>query len=691
MKTTVSYTGTIWLLVTQLFVMLPFTLYLPVWLIPVLFFTAGWRIRVLKGHTEQPGTIIKVIMVITGLGALALSGLPFPSLDLMVSVLLLGFAFKTLEVVTRRDAVIVVFLGFFLVAVHFLYSQSMLAGLYGIISMIALTAALIGIHYPLTFMSTRQSTRHNLRLGAVMLLQCLPLMLLIFIFAPRLPPLFMLPLPSSQAKTGISDTMTPGDIASLSQSDDLAFRVTFKGEPPPQNQLYWRGLTLNHFDGRRWQQFIDNYEFRQLRQNFESSYRWQPDNMQIRGDAIEYEAIYESSGQPWLFTLTPTTEVYGDVVRGGDYRVMAMRELQAPALVKAVSYPDSQRDLELDPTVRRLALQLPYNTDPRTRQLAKELQAQSNSNQDYINRVLQRYRQQPFHYTLRPPTLGNNNTIDSFLFDSQRGFCAHYAGSFVFLMRAAGIPARIVTGYQGGEWNEAGQYLLVHQFDAHAWTEVWLPESGWQRIDPTTMVAPERVEQGLEEAMRSEGSFLENQLFTPRKIAWLNNLRKQIDTLQYGWRRFVLGYDQQSQADFLRSLFGQLSIQKIAIIMIALFASIGLFWVLLLGLNRSRDKLPPEQKIYQRFEKLLARQGIQRKRGQAPGDFARLAASRLPGQAEVIMDFNNIYEQICYASTTSAAQTKATKALAHQLKQLRSNMKRNSGNLTLNSVSESSR
>lgn len=670
-KAALSYTGTIWLLITQLLVMLPFVQYLPLWLVPVLAFTAIWRIRVVKGQSDRPGLPIKVMLIVLGIGGLALSGLPFPSLDFMVAILLLGFAFKTLETDSQRDAIVMVFLGYFLLAVHFLYSQSILAGLYGVVTLIALTAALIGIHYPMTFMSSRQSTRHALRLSAVMLLQCLPLMLLIFMFAPRLPPLFMLPLPSSQAKSGISDTMTPGDIASLSQSDGLAFRVTFKNGKPPQNQLYWRGLTLNHFDGRRWQQFIDNYELRQLQHNFANNYRWQPDNLDIRGAAIEYEAIYERSGQPWLFTLTPTTEVYGDVLRGGDYRVMARRELQAPTLVKAVSYPDSLRDRTLQPMVRRLALQLPANTDPRTRELARQLRTQSNSEQDFIQHVLQHYREQPFHYTLRPPTLGSENTIDGFLFDSQRGFCAHYAGSFVFMMRAAGIPARVVTGYQGGEWNAAGQYLSVHQFDAHAWTEVWLADSGWIRIDPTTMVAPERVEQGLEAAMRTEGSFLENQLFTPRKIEWLNKMRQQIDSVQYGWRRFVLGYDQDAQSEFFKRLFGELTLKKVAFTLGGLLIALGLLWMLMLGLKPERKKLVPEQRLYQRFCKILEKKGLQREQSQAPGEFARLAATRFPQQANAILAFNGTYEQLCYGGYDESEQAGLLGRLKQELQQLR--------------------
>ncbi|MEZ5534061.1 MAG: DUF3488 and transglutaminase-like domain-containing protein [Thiolinea sp.] len=666
----ITYGSMLWLLAAQLLVMLPFMFHLPLWLIPILLFTAGWRIRAMHGHTKQPGLPTKLMLIIGGLTGLALSGMPFPSLDLMVTLLLLGYAFKSLEVLQQRDAVIVIFLGYFLIAVYFLYSQSLLAGLYGITALIVQTAALIGIRHPQPLMNTARTIRHNLRLSGLLLLQCLPLMLLIFVFAPRLPPLFNLPLTPEQAKTGVSDHMTPGDIARLSQSDALAFRVTFKGERPPQNKLYWRGLTLNHFDGKSWTQFADDYELRQLKSYLQSVYRWQPDNMQTQGEAIEYEAIYEKTGQPWLFTLTPVTEVYGDVVRGADYRLMATRELQSPTLIRAVSYPDSKRDLQLSQYTRQLALQLPPQDNPQTRQLAKRLYAEAGSQRAYIEQVLQRYRQQNFYYTLRPPLLGDNDTIDGFLFESQRGFCAHYAGSFVFMMRAAGIPARVVAGYQGGEWNAAGGYLSVHQFDAHAWTEVWLENEGWVRIDPTTMVAPERTERGLEAAMQQEGSFLENQLFSTRKVAWLNQLRQKMDSVQHGWRRWVLGYDNQTQSQLLQKLFGEITVQKMAVVFGSLFAAIALLWLLLAGVGRHKNRLPAELRLYEKFSILLAKQGQQRRPDQTPGQFAEQAAQALPHLAEQIHTFNTSYEQLCYVPDSSMERKQHLKALKSVLAQM---------------------
>jgi transglutaminase-like putative cysteine protease len=662
MNNQVTYAGMIWLLAAQLVVMLPFAFDLPLWLIPVMLFAAGWRLRVLAGHVSQPSQVTKLLLVGVGVGGLLLSGLRFPSLDAMAALLLLGFAFKSLEVVQRRDAVVVVFIGYFLVALHFLYTQSMLAGLYGVVSLAILTGALVGVQQSVVAFAAGQQVSFNLRLAVFMLLQCLPLMVVIFVFAPRLQPLWSLPMASDQqARTGISDRMSPGDIEKLSQSDGLAFRVTFKSKPPAQNQLYWRGLVLNHFDGKEWRQFEEAYELWQLKGALAQNYAFRPDNMQVAGEPVEYEAVYEKTGQPWLFTLTPTVQVAGDVLRAADYRVMAQQDLQAPVMLKATSYPQAVRDVRLDPYVQQLALQLPETGDDRSRALAQRLRAEAGSEQAFVDKVLARFREQQFHYTLRPPLMGDADTVDTFLFEAQRGFCAHYAGSFVFLMRAAGLPARVVVGYQGGEWNGGGKYLAVHQYDAHAWAEVWLAGKGWVQIDPTAAIAPARVEQGLEAAVQAEGSFLAEQTLSVRNVPWLNGLRHKLDAVQYGWQRWVLGYNTDTQRDFFKSLLGEFSLVRMMMLVGGMFGVIVLFWVLALGLARRSEREALEHQLYRRFCAALAKRGVVREAGQAPGVFATQAAEALPAMAGVIREFTQVYEAICY--TQAADGREATQRL----------------------------
>jgi transglutaminase-like putative cysteine protease len=489
------------------------------------------------------------------------------------------------------------------------------------------------------------------------------------VFAPRFQPFWSIPLlSSSQAKTGMTDRIAPGDIENLSQSTELAFRVTFKDEVPKQQDLYWRGLVLNYFDGQEWRQFAEQYELDELKYHLKNDYALPANALQPQGNAIHYEVVYEKTGQPWLFSLTPSSTSNADLIRGADYRLMNPQPLQAPLLLHLVTYPEQALDLHLNPALQQLALQLPAQGNPKTRALAQQLRAQYPDDVAYIQAVLARYSQQQFTYTLRPPAMGKDS-IDSFLFEAKRGFCAHYAGSFVFMLRAAGIPARIVAGYQGGEWNQENHYLAVHQYDAHAWTEVWLADKGWVRIDPTATIAPSRIEQNLESAVKAENSFLANQNFNVRKFAWLNNLRKQLDALQYHWQRWVLGYDGESQMEFLQSMLGELSISKIALVVLGLFASLGLLWLLALGLLKPKTREALEQQLYRRFSQRLAKRGVQRQAGQTPQAFAQQAAQAIPQWQTAIYAFTQTYENLCYVPDSD--KSALLQALKVQLNALR--------------------
>lgn len=664
----VTYSGMLWLLAAQFIVMLPLAFYLPVWLIPVLLFSSWWRLRVMQGHLEQPGKVGILAIGVLGILALMLSGIPRVSLDMMASLLMLGFAYKSLEVIQRRDGMVVILTGYLLLGVLFLYSQSILTALYGFFAMTVLTAAMIALQQ-----SVNHSLFKNLRLAGVMLLLCLPLMITLFVFMPRFSPLWAFTLPSQQAKTGISDSMSPGDIASLSQSDELAFRVSFEGKRPTQNALYWRGLVLNHFDGKTWTQFADDAGAESVKMRLRSREYAIKKRLVKKGSGLRYEVIYEKTGQPWLFALAPVVDIKGDAIFGRDFRIMASKDMLEPLRLNLLSYPQALRDPSLSAWQRRTALQLPAQTNPRTHQLVQHLLAKADSNKAYIQSVLERYRQQDYYYTLRPAKLQTSDTIDEFLFTSKRGFCAHYAGSFVFMMRAAGIPARVVTGYQGGEWNEKGNYLAVHQYDAHAWTEVWLEGSGWVRFDPTSMVAPQRIEQNLETAVQEEGSFLEGKLLSTAKYSWLDGLRKNLDSSQYAWRKFVLGYDKEAQSQFMKHLFGKVSILKVALAVTIVFAVILLLWLIALGLTRRTPEEAHEHQLYRRFCALLKKKhGIERQPSQGAQEFSELAVARIPALARDIEDFTSLYNQLCYMPEKDTPRQEILKKLKKLLKQMSS-------------------
>ena len=686
-----TYAGMIWLLAAQLVVMLPLMFYLPIWLLPVLIFSTGLRIRVMQGRLTQPGTLTKAVIGGMGIGGLFISGIPVISLNMMASLLTLGFAYKSLEVIQRRDGIVVVLTGFVLVGVLFLYSQSMFTAFYGFLSLTVLTAAMIAIQQSKsafvldtqpgskarssgTKSGTKSATKGsssgipnnilpNLRLASMMLLLCLPLMLVLFVFVPRFAPLWTVAFPTNHAKTGITDRMTPGDIANLSQSDELAFRVTFSGERPPQNELYWRGMVLQHFDGATWTQFDEELDAEALRSRLKTSEHQMKKRLVKNGYGRQYEVIYEKSAQPWLFALSPVVDIQGDALFSSDFRIMAYQDLFEPMLLKLTSFPQALREVVLPDSVRKLALQLPKEGNKKSRALAQELFRSSGSPHDYIQKVLNRYSHQEFFYTLRPPTLSRINSIDDFLLDSKKGFCAHYAGSFVYMMRAAGIPARVITGYQGGEWNDKSNYLAVHQYDAHAWSEVWLENRGWVRFDPTAMVAPERVEKNLEAAVEAEGSFLENQILSGAKYSWFDGIRKQVDSSQYAWRRLVLGYDRDARNSLVKQLFGELSIMKIASLIGAFFMAMIAIWFVALGLGKRQRHEAIEHQLYRDFCALLTKHGIERKRSQSPAEFNQLAIIQVPSLTFEINEFTQAYTSLCYVDNEVDEQQKLVNRL----------------------------
>ena len=661
----ITYAGMLWLLAAQLIIMAPLSFYLPVWILPILVISAGWRLRVMRGHLNPPNLLVKLVISLIGIGGLVLSGIKPVSLDMMASLLMLGFAYKALEMEQRRDGMVVILTGYILIGVLFLFSQSILTATYGVLSMVVLTAAMIAIQHPKS-----TTILSSLKLAGVMLLMCLPFMITLFIFAPRFTPLWNFSLSTGKTKTGITDTMSPGDIAELSQSDELAFRVSFKGSRPEQSDLYWRGIVLNYFDGKTWTQTADKTDPEMIRALLKTNKSAIKNRLSNRGNRLDYDIVFESSSQPWVFSLAPVVEVKGNAILGSDYRVMAKTDINEPLLLAFSSYPKARRDVILTPARRQDALQLPKTGNEKSQALARRLIEKSTSHLDYIKHVLKLYHEEEFFYTLHPSKLGNDS-IDDFLLGSKRGFCAHYASSFVFMMRSAGIPSRVVSGYQGGEWNEKGDYLAVRQFDAHAWAEVWLKGSGWIRVDPTKMVAPDRIEKNLATAMKKEGSFLESQLMSSIKYPWLDGIRKRLDSGKYAWRKFVLTYDERTRADLMKQFFGGDSLLKIVLVIGTVFGVILLLWFTLLGLFRRPPKEASVHQIYRRFCKVIEKQGLKREDFQAPTEFSQLASKRLPSLASEISEFTNQYTQLCYQPMDESAQKTGLVKLKSLLKKIK--------------------
>ncbi len=649
----------LWLLGAQTLAMAPLLLELPIWLTLVWSGVLLWRLLEFLGHWQMPGGLTRMTLVAVCVSGLVLSFGRFLGMEPMVALLICAVLLKQLEVRQLRDAIVLVYLTYFLTALQFLFSQTLLAGVFGLLCFCVNTAALLAIHQP----QGHQFPLRTLRLAAVLLLHSVPLMLLMFLVMPRLGSLWAVPNPGHTATTGVSDSMAPGDFVRLSRAGGVAFRATFQTGLPGREELYWRGLVFSRFDGRRWQQ-AEAFDY--LRDG--SPVNWQSERpapwrqlAQPRGRPVSYRVVMEPSQQPWLYSLGLATDVRTSASLPLGF-TRDFRLLSAEPVYQRLAYQvNSALDYALEPGFlpnwrRRNELALPAGFNPQSLAQARQWRQQWPDADEYIAGVLQYFRAQ-FVYSLQPPALGRDS-VDDFLWRTREGFCEHFASSFVVLMRAAGIPARVVAGYMGGEFNELENYVVVHQYDAHAWAEVWLEARGWVRVDPTAAVAPERVRQSLGDSRAADIESLVS-LGRYRHIQWVAQLRLHWDAIQYRWDRAVLGFDRNSQSQLLeRWLRGTSPLKIVLVVLIG-----GGLALALLSLHLWWQSRPPRrstaQRFYQRAEKLLARYGQRRAAGESAAEFARRVAAAQPGLAPAVERVTACVEAMLYEERpVSAPQLK---------------------------------
>ncbi len=622
-----------WLLIAQALVIIPHLLHVPLWLIGVWLGCAAWRVQVFRMRWPFPNAWVKAALMIGSGFAVYLSRGGLVGLDAAVALLITAFILKLLEVRTRRDALVLIFLGFFTVVTSYLFADSLLAALYSLLPVLALLAALVGLQQS----GFAREPLAPLKLASKLLAQAIPLMLLLFVLFPRLEPLWSLPQPKDKGTTGLSSSMTPGDLAELGQSAALAFRARFDGAIPAQSQLYWRALTLPNFDGRSWS----------VSERFEASEpQWQ-----AQGESISYSIIMQPSTQPWLFSLDVGSSEQEDIRLMSDFRLQRRTPVNRTYQYQATSWPQALRQPQLNQRQQQEFLQLPRTGNQQTRDWAQRLRGQYLDDDALVSALLRHFNQEPYHYTLKPPLLGRDS-VDEFLFSSLRGFCAHYAGAMVFTLRAAGIPARVVAGYQGGEINQAGQFVQVRQFDAHAWVEYWQRGQGWRSVDPTFEVAPERIERGLQEALQDESELFQGDIFSPLRyqhIAWVNQLRMSWENLNHSWQTKILGYQRDSQQAWLKQWFGKVDWQVLGLTLVA-SAALIIALIVLWMFKPWQRQTDPVQRILNHFQRVLRRRGFNRETGEGLRDFYQRIHQQLPeSQQQAVRVFIETYEQQQYA------------------------------------------
>lgn len=640
----------LWIFAAQLAVLLPQFTHLPLWLVGAWCLAVYWRLEVFHGRREMPGRLVKLLAVSLAVAGLALTYRRWFALEPMVALLAVSFTLKNIELASRRDALLSLMLAYFLAATLFIFEQTIPYALYGIVSVVIITAALVA-------QQGRRSARAGRAFGlsAKLLAQAVPIMLVLFVVIPRLGPLWAVPQNSGGASTGISDSMSPGDFTELSKSAEPALRITFDGPVPPPEQRYWRGLVYTHFDGRRWSEpgAGDGLSHGgRGRSGFQSGHGEDARPLPAVGPRYRYQVIQEASHSPWLFAMArPDSETRG-VSETGDDTLVYRTPLANRLAYEVRSWPrDSiaQGD-PLDRRELRRHLQLPERGNPRARRWAAQLRGRGLDAEQISAQVLAQYHER-FVYTLRPPPLGADS-VDEFLFSTRQGFCEHFASSYVFTMRAAGVPARVVAGYQGGEWVDREKYLLVRQYDAHAWAEIWLPERGWVRVDPTAAVAPERIRDGLQSAAAEE--FMQDALLPLHKIAFLNRLQLQWDMVNYRWYQTVVSFDSARQQGILQRLLGEFSATRLALFIAApVVTGLLVLWIWLKWSSRG-PQLPLSGRLYLRFCRRLARVGLVREPGETPADFARRVEREFPRLGPMALRITRAYEKAAYGDDPQA-------------------------------------
>lgn len=641
--------GLLFLLATVLLVLAPQSLRMPLWITLVGLLCIGWRLAIHQGWLDYPGRWLRVsVVVFTLLVSISQINRIGIGLDWAAALLALSFVFKLIEMQSKRDVYVVITLSFAMLLVSFLYSQSLVVTLYVAICVLSILTTMVAINRS----SPQDNPRGSFGLALRLTAQSLPLMLILFLLFPRIAPLWAVPVPTSADQTGVADEMTPGDISQLGRSAELAFRVGFAaGQSPPHRELYWRGLVLEDFDGTTWRRRGNSrFSLAAARGNPAADYAGR---MELRGEPVDYSVILEPTQQPWLYGLHLVDPQAPSQFRARNFELFNNGPVAQRMTYNLRSYPEARTDVFLLESIRARALALPREGNDASREFALQLRSEQASDRDYANAVLNYFRRQPFFYTLTPPAL-NGSHIDDFLFNTRQGFCEHYASSFTFLMRAAGIPARVVVGYQGAEYNRFENYLMVYQYNAHAWSEIWLEGEGWVRVDPTGAVSPDRIDLGVEAALQDDPAFLDDARFSMmrfRGMNLINTLRLRLDAIEYEWNRRVVSYDDEVRFRLLERLLGDVSERRILLLMGTMAAMVVFFIALTVIRFRPQQTLRPVEKLYDTLCRDLARAGLPRRTGEGPRDYCRRVSAERPELAGELEQLTEMYVRLNYAAS----------------------------------------
>lgn len=610
---------------------------------PVIFgffcFLLIWRFIGVFKPNRLPTKVVIFLLTVCGMALLYFQHQGLLGRDAGTSLFVTALALKLLEMQSERDLYLITYLAFIVAATQFLYQQSMVMAVYILFVCCVLLATLVLIN------SINSHTRAGLKTAGFIIVQALPIAVVLFVLFPRLEaPQWLLFNNEHQAQMGLSDSMEPGSISNLGLSDELVFRVKFKGAMPPRSQRYWRGPVLSYTDGKRWTAITSR------------NWKQAPDKPVFSGPAYRYTLLMEAQDKNWVFALDLPAEFGAPLRQKANYQLVSSAKTNKRSEYKLTSNTRYNTGIIAEREYQD-NLQLPGAPSGKIKQLVRQLRGFDGAPEAFIRQLLNHFRTEDFHYTLTPPLL-EEKPIERFLFETRYGFCSHYAAAFVYLMRVAGIPARVVTGYQGGEWNSVGNFLEIRQAHAHAWAEVWLAKKGWVRFDPTAAIAPERIEQDInvdQQIASGAVSFAPAGAHARTVFNWLKQTRQLWNSMDYNWQRWVINYSSLNQAGF----FSALGIGDIKTLMYWMIGLIGLITGLLSALLlRRQQAIDPALRSYHRFCAKVAKTGLTRGVGEGVKDFAERIKISLPEQAAEIDQISTIFINLRYGSKASRADLK---------------------------------
>lgn len=632
------------LLVLLILLVAPHLRNLSLWILGLFSLLVIYRLFAIHRPRLMPNQWTLLFLMLVGLANVAWAAGLSDARHTGTALLIIMLGLKLLELRTRRDLYVCIFLGFFVIMTQFLYAQDLWLAAYSL----ALSSLLVGLLLALNRVHFELPSL--LGDSAVLITAALPMAAALFLFFPRLDsPLWAIHQENPTAVTGISNQMTMGNVGQLSQSSKIAFRVTFSGKTPGPQQRYWRALVLWDFDGRTWHPSHSPLPANKLEVDPRSK--------------VDYRITYEPSGQPWLFALDMPDPEDHQVWMNDDYQLVADNPIDERQELNLSSYTKySAKDLSNEQS--QLGLSLPPKVSKRTRQLVANWQRQAGAanHAAIIEMALRYFNQQPFVYSLQPGVM-HDDVIDEFLFEQRKGFCEHYAGSFAVLMRLAGIPTRVVLGYQGGEFNPRAGHWVIRQSDAHAWNEVWLPDLGWVRVDPTAAVAPERIEHSLDLDASSNSNAVVFQINTHgfikslwQEVGWLS------DSMEIGWHRWILGFSKRRQESLLDGLgFGKAGGWQHTLILFALLV-VGSAFAYLLLLFKKRLRPNPGAALWLALRQQLGRNGLIVPAWFGPNQLMQVAIQHWPDARHDLESLFNAYTAWRYGSHP----TKKSLAQLHQ-------------------------